>query len=413
MKKAYKVRIYPTAKQKEYMVKNMGCVRWAYNEALQYCISHYEENKNLPEEKRQKRPTAYDLCGRLKYLKINRPWLAEVDSQALKVAMQDLDNAFKHFFRRIKQKEKPGFPRFKSKNRSRQSFTVTGITRVDFGSKKIKIPKIEPIACRGLRVFDGTIKRITISKTPTDKYHASILVDDGKEEPEIKYVDNKNKITAVDLGIGSLVYADFGKYTREIEHIKSLEKNHKNLARQQKKLARCQKGSKNRDKQRKKVARVYEKISYIRENHLHHVSNEIVNNSQSVAVEDIKIKELIKKIEPLVSEDGKYKKNGRARQKYLNRMVIDAAWLKLSQMIRYKSREKGKPVFMIDTTKGPNKICSKCGFYNDKVVFTMKKWCCPSCHEVHDRHNNCASNIREMAFDENKKMVEKLIDSSA
>jgi putative transposase len=111
------LRLYPNAGQREFFAKSFGCVRWVYNNGLAHCQQQREAG--------EKHPTSIDLQKRLPALKQQFPWLAEVDSQALKEACRALDAAFGHFFRRCKNGETPGYPRFKSRHDGRNSFTCT------------------------------------------------------------------------------------------------------------------------------------------------------------------------------------------------------------------------------------------------------------------------------------------------
>jgi len=112
-------------------------------------------------------------------------FLKEVNSLSLQAAITNLDNAYRRFF-----KEKKGFPKFKSKRNARQSFQIVQNTNVDFDEKKVYIPKFkEGIKCRFHRLFDGKIKTSTISRTATDRYYISILVQMDEDNP------SKNPLT--------------------------------------------------------------------------------------------------------------------------------------------------------------------------------------------------------------------------
>ena len=400
MLNVYRVRIYPNNNQAQYIAKNIGSCRFVYNEALAYSNEHYEKNKDLPKEQQEKRPSGYDLCHRLVDLKKQYPWLEEVDSQALKQSCMNVDVAYKHFFRRLKQGVNPGFPRFKSKFRGSQAFTATGVCKVDFATKKIKLPKCSWIKSRGLRVFAGRIQRMTITRQPSGKYYCSILVKDKLPDVDIVPVNNQSDIAAVDLGISKLARVESSRNKINVEHPHFIETLHKRLERAQRKLSRKKdKSSNNYKKQKIIVARIHEKISDLRRNYAHHISRDIAMLSDAVVVEDLQVQELMKKLEPVTDEEGNYLPNGRKMQKKWNRMIADASWRTLINMIQYKSQRLGKPVILIDPVAGPNKICHRCGAYNEQVTLDTKKWICGECDTEHDRYRNCLKNLKKMAFE--------------
>jgi putative transposase len=172
---AIRVRLYPNATQREFFAKTFGCCRWAYNDALAYCQRQYEAGAP--------RLSAYDLMKRLTQLKAEYPWLADADSQALKQVCKDLDGAYKHFFRRVKNGETPGFPRFKSKHRGDATYTATAGAGIALEPRQLKLPKAGWVRCRGGRAWEGKIKRATVRQTPTGKYYATVLIDDARDLP--------------------------------------------------------------------------------------------------------------------------------------------------------------------------------------------------------------------------------------
>lgn len=400
-------RIYPDQTTRHYFAKNFGCVRWVYNDALAYCIAHYEHNRQLPKDQQEDRPSAYDLSRRLTQRKRDYPWLYEADSQALKVTLANLDGAFQNFFRRIKQGKTPGFPKWKTRS-SKKSFTCTGICAVDFVSKRLKIPKCQPIRLRGGVAQPGKIQRVTISQTASEKYFASVLFKDDLPEPEIQPVATADELVSVDVGISKLVHVDDGCCIKKIDMLDHLMILKKRLMRAQKRLSRCQKGSANRYKAKLRVARVHEKIVNYREYIQHLVANDVVNTAGGVVVENLDIQNLIKKIVPLCADDGKtYLHNGRQRQKQNNNKIMLSAWGKLIDKLLYKSQRHGKPCLLVDSTVGPNKICSHCLHYEDSVHHGMTHWICPQCQARHNRHENCLINLRRIGFEMHTASVAK------
>ena len=212
MLKAYKYRLYPNLEQREYLVKTFGCTRFIYNKMLADKIECYKENKDL-DIKAIKYPTPAQY-------KKEYEWLKEVDSLALANAQMNLDKAYKNFFR----DKSVGFPKFKSKKTNRFSYTTNnqnGTIYIDNGY--IKIPKLKSkIKIVLHRQFKGLIKSATISKTPSNQYYISILVD----TENIKLPKSNNKI-GVDLGLKEFAICSNGD---RFDNPKSLRKSEKKLA---------------------------------------------------------------------------------------------------------------------------------------------------------------------------------------
>ncbi|CEB75790.1 transposase in ISEc46 [Salmonella enterica subsp. enterica serovar Paratyphi A] len=172
MLRATKVRIYPTPEQAEYLNAQFGAVRFAYNKALHIKKHAYQRHGvNLSPRN--------DLKPLLSVAKKSRryAWLKEFDSMALQQAVINLDVAFSNFFN---PKRKARFPTFKRKHGKQSSYHCVGVKVLD---NAIKIPKLSPIEARLHRELHGKLKSITITRSATGKYYASILCDDGLEAP--------------------------------------------------------------------------------------------------------------------------------------------------------------------------------------------------------------------------------------
>ena len=230
MLKAYKYRIYPTSEQKLYLAKTFGCTRFIYNQMLADRIKSYHENKDL-DIRTIKYPTPAQY-------KKEYEWLKEVDSLALANAQMNLDKAYKNFFR----DKSVGFPKFKSKKTNRFSYTTNNQNgTISIEGNFVKIPKLKSkIKIVLHRQFKGLIKSATISKTPSNQYYISILVD----TENIQLPKNDNKI-GIDLGLKEFAICSNGD---RFDNPQNLRKSEKKLSKLQKDLSRKQKGSNNRYK---------------------------------------------------------------------------------------------------------------------------------------------------------------------
>lgn len=222
MYQASKFRIYPTKEQLAALSKAFGCCRWFWNYSLNLCQETYKTTgKSL---------SRGTIQGLLPQLKKEYPWLkTDVYSQCLQVVALNLSTAYKNFF-----DKGGGFPSFKSKH-GRQSISFP--QNVKLGNDSIKLPKLGEIYCRIHKPIEGTIKTVTISQNPDGKYYASILVDDGKEQPQIS---SEGKAIGIDVGVTHFcITSDGSKYSNP----KHLAKHQRNLKRKQQKLSRTGKTS--------------------------------------------------------------------------------------------------------------------------------------------------------------------------
>ena len=351
MLKTYKYRIYPNKLQKEYLNKTFGCVRFIYNKMLSDKIEYYEKTGEMLKNT----PAQY---------KKEYQFLKEVDSLALANAQMNLDKAYKNFFR----DKSVGFPKFKSKKTNRFSYTTNnqnGTISVD--GNFVKIPKLKSkIKIVLHRQFKGLIKSATISKTPSNQYYISILVD----TENIQLPKNDNKI-GIDMGLDVFCTLSNGAKIKNPRFIKQYENK---LAYEQRKLVRKIKGSKRYEKQRIKVAKLYEKITNCRKDFLHKISNIITNDNQVIIMETLSSKEV-------------------QQNKQLAKSVSDVSWYEFSRQLKYKSNWKGKTFHKINKWFPSSQICNRCGYNDGKHGLDIREWTCPNCGTKHDRDVNASINI--------------------
>ena len=353
--RTYKFRLYPTKAQTELLAKHFGCARFVYNYFLNQRIeqyrmtgssdNYYVQSKALTELKKQEETA----------------WLKEVNAQSLCFAIQCLDTAYTNFF-----KKRAKFPKFKSK-RAKNSFTAPQYSSIE--GDKLFIAKFrEGIKCRVHREVKGKIGKVTITKTPSGKYFASVCT----EEEYITPIEKSGKSVGVDLGLKDLVITSEGErftnnhYTKEYERKLATAKRH---------LSRKKKGSRGYENQRLKVARLHEKISNSRADYLHKCSISLIRRYDIICIEDLNVK-------------------GMVRNHHLAKSISDASWGAFLNMLTYKAEWNDKKVVKIDRFYPSSQTCSVCGYVNKETKdLSVRGWECPSCHTHHDRDVNAAINI--------------------
>lgn len=389
---AIRVRLYPNAAQREYFAKTFGCCRWGYNDALAYCQRQYEAG--------EKRPSAYDLEKRLTQLKGEHIWLSEADSQALKYACKTVDLAYKNFFRRVKNGETPGFPRFKSKHRGDATYTATAAAGISLEPRRLKLPKAGWVRCRGARIWEGRIKRATVRQTPTGKYYATVLIDDGRDLPA--QPETGLQPLGIDVGCktegfthqfaalstGEIVLAP-AEYKRQM----------KRLRRASRRLARKQKGSANRAKQKRRVAQLHERIGAVRRDFLHKLTHRLTCENQALAVEDLNVKGMMVKPAPKPDPErpGTFLPNGASRKGGLNRSLASASLGEFFRQLEYKCAWRGVALLKVGRWEPSSKRCSCCGEINESLTLADRRWQCPACGAELHRDINAAVNIAARA----------------
>ena len=362
MLKAYKYRIYPNKEQELYFAKTFGCTRFIYNKMLADRIKSYEENKDL-DIKQVKYPTPAQY-------KKEFEWLKEVDSLALANAQINLDKAYKNFFR----DKSVGFPKFKSKKSNRFSYTTNnqnGTIYID--GNYIKIPKLKSkIKIVLHRKFKGLIKSATISKTPSNQYYISILVD----TENIQLPKNDNKI-GIDLGLKEFAITSDGEI---FSNPKWLRKTEKKLKKAQRSLSRKTKGSNNRNKARLKVAKLHQKIANQRKDFLHKISNYITNENQVIVIEDLKVKNLM-------------------QNHNLAKAISEVSWSEFRTMLTYKCKWKGRELIIAPSNYASSQLCSNCGNKSSQTKdLSCRTYVCSVCGMVMDRDINASKNLLKLAM---------------
>lgn len=358
MRTAFKYRIYPTHQQITLLNQTLETCRRLYNKTLGVRKDTYEtEGKSL---------NLYDTQKMLTQWKTTNEYLPKVNTQVLQNVQVRVDLAYKAFFRRVKAKQNPGFPRFKGCGRY-DSITfpqanINGIHIIDTGFRVNKIGNISAVFHRPIK---GKVKTITISKTKTNKWYAII-----NTEVDPVRLPHSDLAVGVDLGLKEFAVLSNGV---KVHNPRFFKHSQRRLTKVQRKFAKLEKGSLERNKYRKVVARVYEKITNQRKDFAHQISRRFVNDYGTIVFEKLDVQDMIQ--------------NG-----HLAKSISDVAWSQLVQYTTYKAEEAGRVVVLVDP-KNTSKRCSKCGSIKADLTLQDRTYQCQKCGLRLDRDLNASINI--------------------
>ena len=375
VKKGIRARLYPTEEQEILINKTIGCCRFVHNQTLADCIQTYEQTQHFTSKK--------ERSANLVPLKDEYTFLKEVDACALQQSVRDLNDSFDNFFR---NRNHFRFPKFKSKHNQKQSYR-TPYNRSNshvVDNTYLKLPKLGKVKTKRFDMPDVyKILNITVEKTPTGKYYASICI-----ETEVKPLPKTGKQVGFDLGLNDLLIGSDGtRYARPryaYEYKDKPAKEQRKLSKMRTKLERANLNldeCKNYQKQKRKVAKLHEHMSNCAKDFNHKLSIELVRNYDFIAMEDLNVSGLIK-------------------NRKLAYSISDVRWAQLLNFIRYKCLWYGKEFRQVDRFYASSKICSECGTYHKDIVnsLSVREWTCPDCGTLHDRDVNAAINILNQAL---------------
>ncbi len=376
MKKAFKYRLYPSSKQEQKLFWTLARCRELYNAALserrdaydihvrqhpnyydeptrkqltkEHAVSYYEQKRDLPEIKSELREEYQEMY-----------------SQVLQDVLLRLDKAFAAFFRRIKNGEEPGYPRFQGRNRY-DSFTYpqTGGFSLTHDS------------------------RVCLSKIGSIKYDAGqwyVIFSCECEQSEPLPVAESE--IGIDLGVTHFAALSDGTF---IESPRYYRKAQKKLEKLQQALSRKKRASHRRDKARKLVAKAHRQIANQRRDFHHKHSTQLVKEHQTIVFEQLEVKNLTKHAKPKQDENGTYLPNGAAAKSGLTKSILDAGWGQFQQMCVNKAACAGRTVLFV-SPRYTSQVCSTCGTVRKKSL--EERWHSCECGCELDRDTNAAINI--------------------
>jgi putative transposase len=354
--RAFKYRFYPTTEQETLLRRTIGCTRLVYNRALATRTEAWYE--------RQERVGYVESSAMLTTWKKedDLSFLNEVSCVPLQQGLRHLQKAFGNFWA-----GRAKYPTFKKKrNGGSAEFTKSAFKFKDGQIFVAKSAEPLPIVWSRNLPEGAEPSTITVKLSPAGRWTVSLLVD-----VEIEPLPESPNSVGIDLGITSLVALSTGE---KVANPKGFKAKRRKLRKAQKSLSRKVKGSNNRYKARLKVAKVHAEISDARKDFLHKLTTRLVRENQTIAVEDLAVKNMVK-------------------NRKLSQVISDASWGELVRQLEYKCDWYGRNFVKIDRWFPSSKRCGHCGHVVDKLPLTIRSWTCPKCETEHDRDVNAAKNI--------------------
>lgn len=353
----YKFRLYPNKEQQDYLANVFGCCRLVYNHFLNEKKNQYNESKTSDSYNvQQSKLTELRKTDEYEFLK-------DVPLQSLQCSLRNMHNAYDNFY-----KHRSSYPKFKNR-RSRQSFKMPQSQCFKIKDGKLYIPKLKSgIDIVVSKEITGKICFATISKNKAGRYHITITV-----KQDYAPFKKTNRSVGLDLGIKDFVITSDGmKYKNHKSIIRTLKRK---LKHNQRYLSRKIHGSKRYEKQVLKCNRIYQKMTDVKTDYIHKITNELVRNYDVIKVEDLNIK-------------------GMMRNHKLAEAICECNWYQFIQTLEYKCLWNDKTLVKIDRFYPSSQMCSACGYVEKRVKnLNVREWTCCKCGCHHDRDVNAARNI--------------------
>jgi putative transposase len=393
VKRAYKFRLRPTAKQHVALGQCLDAHRTLYNAALQERRDAYgrvvRRSPNYFSTQRPKGPINYGRqSAQLKEIRELVPNQATWSFSSQQATLRTLNRASESFFRRVKAGETPGYPRFKPAHR----FDSVLWPKDGDGAKwapetgRVYLQGIGHVKVTQHRPVEGRVKTIQ-AKREGRHWYLVLSCDDVAEKP----LDHTGAVVGIDVGVASFLTTSDGEH---VNNPCNARVGADRLALAQQTLARKQRGSNNRSEARETVAARHRKIANQRRDFHHKVARQLVNEYDVLVLEDLKVTNMTKraKAKPDPENSGQFLPNGASAKTGLNRSINDAGWAQFRSILEAKAEEAGRTVVSVNP-RHTSQTCHECGHVEASNRVSQAKFRCQTCrHEAH-ADVNAARNI--------------------
>lgn len=376
--KSVKIEIKPTREQIEKINKTIGTGRFLYNLYISYNIEQYRKDKTFI--------TAFDFSKYVNnvYIKenVDKIWIKDVSSKSNKQSIINSEKAFKRFFKKL-----GGFPKFKKKNKGKQTcyFPKNNKTDFEYHRHKIKIPTLGYIRLKeyGYIPTNAVIKSGTISRT-ANRYFLSLVLE---KENTVK-VENKNTNgIGVDFGIKNTIICSNGIIFKNINKTDKVIKLNRRIRRLQRKIIKSINYSrekhiklynlKNFNKKKIQLQKLFYRLNCIRNDYNNKIVNELTKTKlKYITIEDLKISNMLK-------------------NRHLSKAIQEQNFYSLKLKLLNKCKDRNIELRVVDTFYPSSKLCSSCGNIKKDLKLSDRIYKCEVCKTEMDRDYNASLNLEK------------------
>lgn len=352
--KTLKFKLYQH-KRNRYLKRSINAAGVIYNHCVSLHRRYYRMFKN--------HLSCAKLQAHIAKRRKRNPFWQWVGSQAVQDICQRIEKAYQLFFNHHKKGVRP--PGFKQVKKYK-SFTLKQAGYKFLGGSRVKIGN-RVYQYWNSREIEGSVKTLTIKRTPLGELIMVVVVDDGTE-PAIKF--ETGRIAGFDFGLKMFLTCSEGF---SIESPLFFKQGLNAVRKACKQLSRKQKGSKSREQARKHLCRQYEKIANQRRDWFWKLAHQLTDKFDVLCFETLNLKGM---------------------QRLWGRKLSDLAFGEFLQILEWVARKKEKLVVFVDQWYPSSKTCNTCNHILESLDLSVRQWRCPSCQSVNDRDDNAAANIK-------------------
>lgn len=356
MRRAYRFRLWINANQERELEIALETHRRLYNACLDYRQLAYECFGAT---------VNYADCSRwYKGQRATNPYFARLNFSSAQATMRKLDRAFAAFFRRVKAGDRPGYPRFKGKDRFNSiEFPAYG-DGIRLIGTRLRVQHVGTIRVKLHRPIEGTIKTVTL-KREAGKWYVVFSC----ELPDVPILPTDKPPVGIDVGLEKFLTTSDGHQEPNPRYLKDALPE---LRRAGRAVSRKKRGGSNRRKAARRLRKVHARVKNLRREHHHQTALKLVRRHGLIAVESLNIRGML----------------GNDR---LSRAISDAGWSGFLLTLRSKAERAGVAFVEVDA-RGTSQQCSGCGAEVRKGL-SVRRHDCPHCGLSLDRDENAARNV--------------------
>ena len=362
MKARYQYRIYPTTEQQTKLAQLFGCCRVVWNDALAHCIGLYKSGEKKPHNSQLQKQFITQAKKTA-----SREWLKEVSNIPLQQSLNDLEQAYRNFFKSCQGKRKGKRikpPKFKKRQAKQSARFRVGGFKLD--GDKISLAKIGKLKIIWSRPLPSQASSVTVIKDAANRYFLSFVVEVNQQ-----LLPESPSSVGIDLGIKTFAVLSSGE---KVDAPKPLNRKIKRLRKLNRNLSRKTRGSKRYEKARVRRAKLYAQMKDTRKDFLHKLSTRIINENQVIVLEDLNV-------------------SGMLKNRKLSKAISDLGWRQFRTFLEGQAEKYGRDFRVISRWEPTTQKCYECGWIGGKLDLQVRKWTCLNCETVHDRDENAAKNI--------------------